>query len=363
MMRLFVSIVLLVAITVCGGDNRVVPSESVVYLHDYSVAQAKREIFTKKSRRFKVKPKYLGELLQWDRETRTMSFQCKDLFSYLTKSISGTWPPPINLPSDLWRAYTLDNRAKFLHQYYSQQQNGKEDVEVWSESYLDLFLTTENTCGLYRQPHCAWAMERFKHFIENKVGLVLGTQYPWAEAALLNTGAKHVITMEYAPIWAESERLTAITPSALAQQYLQGIRKHSFHTNWILGLNSIFSILLGSFEQVDFIFSFSSIEHDGLGRYGDPLSPSADLESIARMHCLLKDNGIFFLAVPVGEDAVVWNAHRIYGKYRLSLALANWEIVDVIGMRWAINDRNHTFDSENQPIWVLRKIPMDGEEL
>ena len=28
-------------------------------------------------------------------------------------------------------------------------------------------------------------------------------------------------------------------------------------------------------QRFDFGFTFSSLEHDGLGRYGDPISPSA----------------------------------------------------------------------------------------
>jgi hypothetical protein len=37
------------------------------------------------------------------------------------------------------------------------------------------------------------------------------------------------------------------------------------------------------------------VEHDGLGRYGDPINPFGDLESIARARCLLKHGGILFL--------------------------------------------------------------------
>ena len=39
--------------------------------------------------------------------------------------------------------------------------------------------------------------------------------------------------------------------------------------------------LAKNFTQVDFIFSYSSLEHDGLGRYGDPINPFADLVCFA----------------------------------------------------------------------------------
>lgn len=49
-------------------------------------------------------------------------------------------------------------------------------------------------------------------------------------------------------------------------------------------------------------------------RYGDPLNPNADLEM---MEALLKNHmcpgGLLLLAVPVGKDTLVFNAHRVYG--------------------------------------------------
>ena len=81
----------------------------------------------------------------------------------------------------------------------------------------------------------------------------------------------------------------------------------------------------------DFIFTFSSLEHNGLGKWGDPINPYGDLEDFGRCHCLLKDGGHLFLGIPVGRDEVVWNAHRICGRYRLSMAMKNWKLIDYIG--------------------------------
>ena len=60
----------------------------------------------------------------------------------------------------------------------------------------------------------------------------------------------------------------------------------------------------------DTAFSYSSIEHAGLGRYGDPLNPYADIEAVAQVACLLKPGGIFFLGFGIGRDKLEWNAHR-----------------------------------------------------
>jgi hypothetical protein len=90
------------------------------------------------------------------------------------------------------------------------------------------------------------------------------------------------------------------------------------------------------------------------------MNPFADLESIARTHCLLKPNGLFFLGIEVGPDAIIYNAHRVYGKLRMSLILQNWIPADIIGALWRVNDLSHldaTF-SYSQPIWVLKKKPL-----
>lgn len=44
----------------------------------------------------------------------------------------------------------------------------------------------------------------------------------------------------------------------------------------------------GSLPQVDFAASYSSWEHDGLGRYGDPLDPWGDLKAMQRASCYVK---------------------------------------------------------------------------
>lgn len=39
---------------------------------------------------------------------------------------------------------------------------------------------------------------------------------------------------------------------------------------------------------VDFAISYSSWEHDGLGRYGDPVDPWGDVKAMQRASCYVK---------------------------------------------------------------------------
>ncbi|MDB5239125.1 MAG: putative SAM-dependent methyltransferase [Candidatus Parcubacteria bacterium] len=55
-----------------------------------------------------------------------------------------------------------------------------------------------------------------------------------------------------------------------------------------------------------------TIEHIGLGRYGDPIDPDGDLKSIKELQRVLKPGGSLLFVVPVGRPRIIWNAHRIY---------------------------------------------------
>lgn len=55
-----------------------------------------------------------------------------------------------------------------------------------------------------------------------------------------------------------------------------------------------------------------TIEHIGLGRYGDPIDPLGDIKAIKEIKRVLAQNGNFFFAVPIGKPLICFNAHRIY---------------------------------------------------
>ena len=55
-----------------------------------------------------------------------------------------------------------------------------------------------------------------------------------------------------------------------------------------------------------------TVEHVGLGRYGDPLDPDGDLKAIAELTRVLAPGGDLLFVVPTGRPKVVFNAHRIY---------------------------------------------------
>ena len=73
----------------------------------------------------------------------------------------------------------------------------------------------------------------------------------------------------------------------------------------------------GSLDTFDHIFTYSSLEHSGLGRYGDPLNPWGDIMAVAEAWCVAKPGAKLALGLPTsvsaGYDQIQFNAGRIYG--------------------------------------------------
>ncbi|MCL4352877.1 MAG: glycosyltransferase [Patescibacteria group bacterium] len=55
-----------------------------------------------------------------------------------------------------------------------------------------------------------------------------------------------------------------------------------------------------------------TVEHIGLGRYGDKLNPDEDLRAISELKRVLAYGGSLLFVVPIGRPRVLFNAHRIY---------------------------------------------------
>ncbi|KAI1715879.1 hypothetical protein Ddc_10798 [Ditylenchus destructor] len=78
---------------------------------------------------------------------------------------------------------------------------------------------------------------------------------------------------------------------------------------------------------MDFVITYSSLEHSGLGRYGDPLDPFGDIKEMRKIRCMLKPGGLLFLGLPMGPEVLGNNCHRIYGRIRLALMIEGFELL------------------------------------
>ncbi|CAJ0955162.1 unnamed protein product, partial [Mesorhabditis belari] len=256
--------------------------------------------------------------------------------------------PPKEMPDELRDQYTLYGRIPLLKAYYNEKSVPKAAVwdtvdELMTLPEAELFQRStykERTKVVYS------ALSYFQEYFKGKSGAVIGSQRPWAEVYALRHGAAAVLTVEYQKTKIKTKQpLSWIHPLDLAKNWT------NFQEKW------------------DFVISFSSIEHSGLGRYGDTPDPWGDLREVAKMHCLLKPGGVMLLGLPVGDDALVWNAHRIYGSIRLPWIMQGFELLGVFSLKgsetqmttgfpWRNIEPKKTIDwySFIQPAIILQKV-------
>lgn len=73
-------------------------------------------------------------------------------------------------------------------------------------------------------------------------------------------------------------------------------------------------------DSVESLSCMHTLEHVGLGRYGDPIDALGDIKAAAELARVLKVGGSFIFVTPVGKPKIEFNAHRIY-SYEQVLAL------------------------------------------
>ncbi len=159
----------------------------------------------------------------------------------------------------------------------------------------------------YRDTDSIIHMLRQYEVVKDGRVLVIGSLTPWLEACILLCGAREVVTLEYSEIKSEHPQLKTFTPGAFRNAYLTGT--------------------LGVFDAV---VTFSSVEHSGLGRFGDALNPWGDIIAIARGWCVTKPGGFLLIGVPYikqHRDQIRFNAAWYYGNLRYPYLATNWEQV------------------------------------
>ena len=158
-----------------------------------------------------------------------------------------------------------------------------------------------------KRPNDAYFLEALTGHVANGSSvLVVGSAEPWHEAVCLALGASRVTTVDYGMRTYEHPQLDQVNASFWKQV-------DDANLNY------------------DVVISASSLDHDGLGRYGDPIAPDGDLLTMRLLLRALAPGAKVILSVPVGPDRIIWNLMRIYGKDRLARLIDGYDVVERIG--------------------------------
>lgn len=65
-------------------------------------------------------------------------------------------------------------------------------------------------------------------------------------------------------------------------------------------------------NSIESLSALCSLEHFGLGRYGDPIDPEACFKCFDNIQRKLKKGGRLYLSLPIGKERLEFNAHRVF---------------------------------------------------
>lgn len=83
-------------------------------------------------------------------------------------------------------------------------------------------------------------------------------------------------------------------------------------------------------DSLESLSALCSVEHFGLGRYGDPIEPDAWEKALKAFQRVLKPGGKLYFSVPVGpKDKVCFNAHRVYRPQTIIEVLDKMQILEM----------------------------------
>ena len=166
--------------------------------------------------------------------------------------------------------------------------------------------------------------------LKDKTVLIVGSESSWLPTIALAAGASHIVIVEYLPIKCMHPHIKTMTPDRFRNEYLEG-----------------------KLPLFDAVLAYSSLDHTGLGRYGEILNPWGDITTLARCWCATRDDGMLILALPTGPDELKYNEHRIYGNLRWPLVTANWLPLD------QFTDYTQNEAGKTDAIHFFRKVSQD----
>ena len=262
------------------------------------------------------------ERLFESKECSNYKRECDQLFKKLRyPNQSLIIRPPLKMPpADLMQRFTQNGdmpitKEWYINEVYSDSNSNNKTSQgiVTAADFNDWLEKVRNNQPLnYFNTELEVIMKKYKEKLKSRSLVVIGTQLPWIEAIGYELAASKITTLDY-------------TRKKYETDSLEWLHVNDYLDDLISNNKQI--------EQFNNAASFSSIEHSGLGRYGDPLSPEGDIDAVRQVHCMLKPDGLFFLGLPASNDDssfIEFNAHRVYGSKRLDLLFNGWYKIDQV---------------------------------
>jgi hypothetical protein len=171
------------------------------------------------------------------------------------------------------------------------------------------------------------AINKIPSLDKNSKILIGGSVSPWIESICLANQFTNITTSDYEVRKVEDDRIKFVHANELGE------------------------------TKFDLIISFSSIEHDGLGRYGDPINPYGPFNAVDEFHESLNNNGCLLCGIPVLPEEkkqqpslIQGHCHVIFSRKSVEKLFRKFKMIDVINQP---DGWDHLW--QHQPIYILQK--------
>lgn len=223
---------------------------------------------------------------------------------------------------------------------------------VWKNTFVEEDMITYSKMN--KRPEFEIREEFLSPIVSDRYAINSGmTNYFWQDL----WAAKHIIANEVKEHYDIGSRVDGFIAHLLAAN----IKVNMIDVRPFRGeVENLFTIvddatMLKQFED-DSIASLSalcSLEHFGLGRYGDPVDPEACFKCFSQIQRKMSTGGRLYISVPVGMERVAFNNCRIFNPNTIvssfnKLKLIEYSVIVNNAIEYDV-DLHKEFDSCNTP--------------
>lgn len=220
-------------------------------------------------------------------------------------------PPPSEIPEEFWKDFTLNGEIPITYWYFDDTQKVAQNPSEKLDFFIQKAKSRQWCFNGEVDGFIFQALDDIAREIKGKEVCLLADRTNWYASVLLSYGTRPVV-IDWLSNVTQDTRVTYLS----RDEYARNPRKF------------------------DLIIAITSLALEGLGRHGEPLSPDGDLWLMSQFKRVLNPGGKLLLTLPVGTDALVWNAFRVYGEKRLRLLFKGWKPVRYYGFKRESLNRN-----------------------
>lgn len=211
----------------------------------------------------------------------------------------------------------------FLRMIRRSLRNLTRKIRLYASFSKD-YLAFKKLSGLNSRFLLLWK-NRYPQLFDNTDETIFDPHYTYhpAWAARIIAQIKPKEHVDVSSILYFSTILSAFVPVRFYEYRPANIKLDNLH----MGKADLLSLPFGE-NSIESLSCMHTIEHVGLGRYGDPIDPDGDIKAINELKRVLAKSGNLLFVVPMGQPTISFNAHRVYSYDQIMSYFKELELIE-----------------------------------